>query len=59
VHKLISAPAVHFKGTGWYVTDYAKKGSAPASESSSGGSSAPAAESKPAAPAAPKPAESK
>jgi putative FmdB family regulatory protein len=25
VHKLQSAPAVHFKGTGWYVTDYAKK----------------------------------
>ena len=27
VNKLLSAPAVHFKGTGWYVTDYAKKGS--------------------------------
>ncbi len=26
VHKLLSAPAIHFKGTGWYVTDYAKKG---------------------------------
>lgn len=26
VHKLLSAPAVHFKGTGWYVTDYARKG---------------------------------
>ena len=25
VHKLLSAPAVHFKGTGWYVTDYAGK----------------------------------
>ena len=24
VEKLISAPAFHFKGTGWYVTDYAK-----------------------------------
>ncbi len=23
--KLISAPAFQFKGTGWYVTDYAKK----------------------------------
>ena len=23
--KLISAPAVQFKGTGWYVTDYARK----------------------------------
>ena len=25
VDKLISAPAVQFKGTGWYVTDYAGK----------------------------------
>lgn len=24
--RLVSAPAVQFKGTGWYVTDYAKKG---------------------------------
>lgn len=24
VEKLISAPAFHLKGTGWYVTDYAK-----------------------------------
>jgi putative FmdB family regulatory protein len=27
VHRLISAPALHFKGSGWYVTDYAKGGS--------------------------------
>ena len=26
VHKLIAAPAVQFKGSGWYVTDYAAKG---------------------------------
>ena len=25
VHKLVSSPAFHLKGTGWYVTDYAKK----------------------------------
>ena len=25
VHKLQSAPALQFKGTGWYVTDYAQK----------------------------------
>lgn len=25
VHKLISSPAFQFKGSGWYVTDYAKK----------------------------------
>ncbi len=30
--QLISAPAVQFKGSGWYVTDYARK-SAPASSS--------------------------
>jgi putative FmdB family regulatory protein len=24
VHKMQSAPAFQFKGTGWYVTDYAK-----------------------------------
>jgi len=34
VEQMISAPAVQFKGSGWYVTDYAKKSSAPASESS-------------------------
>jgi putative FmdB family regulatory protein len=25
VHKLLSAPAIQFKGTGWYITDYARK----------------------------------
>ena len=25
VEKLLSSPAIQFKGTGWYVTDYAKK----------------------------------
>lgn len=27
VEQVISAPAVQFKGSGWYVTDYAKKSS--------------------------------
>lgn len=27
VQKLASAPAFHLKGSGWYATDYAKKGS--------------------------------
>ncbi len=27
VHKLMSSPAFHLKGTGWYATDYAKKDS--------------------------------
>jgi putative FmdB family regulatory protein len=26
VEKLLSAPAIQFKGTGWYITDYAGKG---------------------------------
>ena len=25
VEKLASAPAIQFKGTGWYITDYAKR----------------------------------
>jgi putative FmdB family regulatory protein len=27
VQKLISSPAIQFKGTGWYITDYARKDS--------------------------------
>jgi putative FmdB family regulatory protein len=34
VQQVISAPAVQFKGSGWYVTDYAKK--SPKSGSSDG-----------------------
>jgi len=34
VEQTISAPAVQFKGSGWYVTDYAKKSGAPASSDS-------------------------
>jgi len=36
VHKLQSSPAFQFKGSGWYVTDYAKKDSSPAGKSDSG-----------------------
>jgi len=36
VLKLISSPAVHFKGTGWYVTDYAKKSGAAAVKTDAG-----------------------
>jgi putative FmdB family regulatory protein len=25
VHKLMSSPAIQFKGSGWYITDYARK----------------------------------
>ena len=37
VRKLISSPAIQFKGSGWYITDYAKKSSTDAG--ASGGSS--------------------
>jgi putative FmdB family regulatory protein len=35
VEQVISAPAVQFKGSGWYVTDYAKKSSGSGSSSES------------------------
>ena len=35
IEQVISAPAVQFKGSGWYVSDYARKGGA--AEKSSGG----------------------
>jgi putative FmdB family regulatory protein len=46
VQRLMSSPAIQFKGTGWYITDYSQKGkpsgdgaSASKSESKSGDSS--------------------
>jgi len=30
VERQLSSPAIQFKGSGWYITDYAKKDSAPA-----------------------------
>ena len=40
VHKLQSAPAFQFKGSGWYITDYARKDSGSrGSEPKSGGES--------------------
>ena len=33
VAKLLSSPAFQFKGTGWYVTDYARKGTSEGKES--------------------------
>jgi len=33
VVRLLSSPAIQFKGTGWYVTDYARKGAAAESKS--------------------------
>ena len=39
VEQLLSPPAVQFKGSGWYVTDYAKPAAKP---STAGDSSSPA-----------------
>ena len=39
VHKAISSPAFQFKGTGWYVTDYARKDSGGGKSSDSSDSS--------------------
>jgi putative FmdB family regulatory protein len=50
VEKLLSASAVQFKGSGWYVTDYAKKG-AGSSESGAGSDGAKDGASSPAKPA--------
>src|SRR5271170_5266636 len=38
VEQMISAPAVQFKGSGWYVTDYAKKPNVPSSDGGGGNS---------------------
>ena len=49
VHRVVSAPALQFKGSGWYITDYAKSNGGStkeASKSDSGDSSKPATETK-------------
>ena len=46
VEQTISAPAVQFKGSGWYVTDYAKKSQSSSSSSDGGKDSKDSKESK-------------
>jgi putative FmdB family regulatory protein len=46
VRKLLSSPAIQFKGSGWYITDYARAGKA----DGGGGAEAKAADAKPTAP---------
>ena len=36
LERLLSAPALQFKGSGWYVTDYAKNGKTPSTNKSEG-----------------------
>ena len=40
VNKLMSSPAIQFKGTGWYITDYARKPSGGEPAGSDDGASA-------------------
>jgi putative FmdB family regulatory protein len=49
LERLLSSPAIQFKGSGWYVTDYARKSAS--SESSQGEGSSGGNGKKPAAPA--------
>lgn len=46
LEQLLSAPAIQFKGSGWYVSDYAKKPSGAASSKGNGASSPSTSESK-------------
>ena len=36
VHRLLSAPALQFKGSGWYITDYAKSSRSPSGKGDGG-----------------------
>ena len=47
IERLLHAPAVQFKGSGWYVTDYGRKGSSSSKPESSGGSSGSKSDEKP------------
>jgi putative FmdB family regulatory protein len=49
VDRIISRSAIQFKGSGWYVTDYAKSSPAGAAGDSGKSEAAPAAGEKPAA----------
>ena len=46
VRKLLSSPAIQFKGSGWYITDYARAGKGGESSSASSPATS-ASESKP------------
>jgi len=47
VHRLLSAPALQFKGSGWYVNDYAKKGANKSDSNANGQSKSEPSASKP------------
>lgn len=57
LERLVSSSSIKFKGSGWYVTDYAKKSSPAAGSNSSGSKSESKTETaKPETPAPTKPA---
>jgi len=47
VERLLSSPAIQFKGTGWYITDYARKGQASPAPDSEKSSESPSKTAKP------------
>jgi putative FmdB family regulatory protein len=59
VHRLLSSPAIQFKGSGWYITDYAQKGKSDGAAAKGGAGESKSdtkAETKPDAPSDSKPA---
>jgi putative FmdB family regulatory protein len=45
VQRLISSPAIQFKGSGWYITDYARKGDSSAESNAKSASDKPSSDS--------------
>ncbi len=59
VERLISPPALQFKGSGWYVTDYGRSGKSPSAgngRSTAANKAEPKTEHKPESKSEPKPA---
>ena len=54
VQKLLSSPAIQFNGTGWYVTDYAKKSGTPETSKEKSADAKPSTETSPAKTESPK-----
>jgi len=52
LEQVLSAPAVQFKGSGWYVTDYARKGPGSSAAGGNGATPTPSSDSKPETPKA-------
>ncbi len=44
LHRLLSSPAIQFKGSGWYITDYSQKGKSGSEPTSNSSDSKPASD---------------